>query len=115
MKQKMTVSINIEKISEKIIILVDNVSNSGRTLYYATKPLLNIIPRRLQAAVLVDRTHKLFPIHVDYVGMSLATTLKQNIEVDLEDGRTFSRSEERRVGKECRDRGRQKHSKKREE
>jgi len=90
LEQEVTLSIDVEKLSDKIIILVDDVANSGRTLYYATKPLLNIIPRRLQAAVLVDRTHKLFPIHVDYVGMSLATTLKQNIEVDLEDGRTFS-------------------------
>lgn len=88
--KEVTLSIDVEKLSDKTIILVDDVANSGRTLYYATKPLLNIIPRRLQAAVLVDRTHKLFPIHVDYVGMSLATTLKQNIEVDLEDGRAFS-------------------------
>src|SRR5699024_8880227 len=68
--EKITLSIDAEKLSDKIIILVDDVANSGRTLYYATKPLLNIIPRRLQAAVLVDRMHKLFPIHVDYVGMS---------------------------------------------
>lgn len=88
--EKVTLSMDAKDLSDKIIILVDDVANSGRTLYYATKPLLNIIPRRLQAAVMVDRMHKLFPIHVDYVGMSLATTLKQNIEVDLEDGRAFS-------------------------
>lgn len=88
--EEVTLSVDAKELSDKIIILVDDVANSGRTLYYATKPLLNIIPRRLQAAVLVDRMHKLFPIHVDYVGMSLATTLKQNIEVDLEDGRAFS-------------------------
>ncbi len=85
-----TISMEVKDLSGKIIILVDDVANSGRTLYYATKPLMNIIPGKLEAAVLVDRTHKLFPINVDYVGMSLATTLKQNIKVDLDDGRAFS-------------------------
>jgi len=32
---------------------------------------------------LVDRTHKAFPIRVDYVGLSLATTLKENISVKI--------------------------------
>ena len=85
-----TISMEVKDLSGKIIILVDDVANSGRTLYYATKPLMNIIPGKIEAVVLVDRTHKLFPINVDYVGMSLATTLKQNIKVDLDDGRAFS-------------------------
>lgn len=85
-----TISMEVKDLSGQTIILVDDVANSGRTLYYATKPLMNIIPGKLEAVVLVDRTHKLFPINVDYVGMSLATTLKQNIQVDLDDGRAFS-------------------------
>jgi len=85
-----TISMDVEDLSGQNIIIVDDVANSGRTLYYATKPLMNIIPGKIEAAVLVDRTHKLFPIKVDYVGMSLATTLKQNIHVDLDDGRAFS-------------------------
>lgn len=83
-------SIDVDKLSGKSLILVDDVANSGRTLFYATKPLLDIIPQKLEAAVLVDRSHKLFPIQVDYVGLSLATTLKENINVDLADGRAFS-------------------------
>lgn len=88
--KEMTVSMDVNDLSGQTIILVDDVANSGRTLYYATKPLLNIIPGKLEAAVFVDRTHKLFPIKVDYVGISLATTLKQDIQVDLDDGRAFS-------------------------
>ena len=88
--QEITVSMNTNDLSGKTIILVDDVANSGRTLYYATRPLMDIIPGKLEAAVLVDRTHKLFPINVDYVGISLATTLKQDIQVDLDDGRAFS-------------------------
>jgi pyrimidine operon attenuation protein/uracil phosphoribosyltransferase len=65
------------------IIIVDDVANTGRTLFFAFKPLMAFLPSRIQCAVLVDRKHKSFPIHVDFVGLSLATTLKENIEVDL--------------------------------
>lgn len=88
--QEVTVSVDPVELSGQTIIMVDDVANSGRTLYYATKPLMSIIPGRLEAAVLVDRAHKLFPINVDYVGISLATTLKQDIQVDLDDARAFS-------------------------
>jgi len=67
----------------KTVIVVDDVANTGRTLFYAMKPLMEIIPKKIEIAVLVDRTHKSFPIHADYVGISLATTLKENIQVDL--------------------------------
>ena len=49
--------------------------------FYACKPFLEIIPSKLEVAALIDRKHKLFPINVDYVGLSLATTLHDNIEV----------------------------------
>ncbi|WP_236978108.1 phosphoribosyltransferase family protein [Membranihabitans maritimus] len=88
--QSVDLSVNYEILSGETLILVDDVAHTGRTLFYATKPLLEILPGKLEAAVLVDRTHKLFPIHVDYVGLSLATTLKENISVDLDDGRAFS-------------------------
>ena len=44
---------------------------------------MKFLPKKVQVAVLVDRKHKSFPIHVDYVGLSLATTLKENIQVDI--------------------------------
>lgn len=83
-------SVDVDTLAGKTLILVDDVANSGRTLFYATKPLMEIVPGRLEAAVLVDRTHKMFPVNVDYVGISLATTLKQDIQVDLDDGRAFA-------------------------
>src|SRR5690606_9662915 len=90
LEQDVTLSVAPASLIGQTIVLVDDVANSGRTLFYATKPLMDILPGKLEAAVLVDRTHKLFPINVDYVGISLATTLKQDIQVDLEDGRAFS-------------------------
>ncbi len=76
--------IAVESLRDKVIILTDDVANTGRTLFYACKPFLQTLPKRLEVAVLVDRQHKSFPIRVDYVGLSLATTLKENIEVTLQ-------------------------------
>ncbi|HRD06713.1 MAG TPA: phosphoribosyltransferase family protein, partial [Saprospiraceae bacterium] len=62
---------------------VDDVANTGRTIFYACKPLMDLLPSKIEVAVLVDRKHKQFPINVDYVGLSLATTLKENISVKI--------------------------------
>ena len=73
-----------EELRDKVIIVVDDVANTGRTIFYAIKPLLNVLPRKVEVAVLVDRKHKSFPVHVDYVGMSLNTTLQENIDVHID-------------------------------
>ncbi len=73
----------LEDIQNKVIIIVDDVANTGRTIFYACKPLMNLLPYKIEVAVLVDRKHKHFPISVDYVGLSLATTLKENISVRI--------------------------------
>ncbi|MBC7720622.1 MAG: phosphoribosyltransferase [Pedobacter sp.] len=70
----------------KNIILVDDVANSGRTLLYALKPLLAFHPKRIQTLVLVERMHKLFPIKSDYIGLTIATTLQDHIQVEVENG-----------------------------
>lgn len=69
--------------TDKVIIVIDDVANSGRTLLYAMKPLLSYLPKSIQTAVLVDRMHKAFPVIINYVGHSLSTTLQENIHVDI--------------------------------
>lgn len=76
-------SMDIQSLHDQHIVLVDDVANTGRTMFYAFKPMLEILPASVQIAVLVDRKHKTFPIHPDYVGLSLATTMQENIIVDL--------------------------------
>ncbi|RME99174.1 MAG: phosphoribosyltransferase [Bacteroidetes bacterium] len=83
LSEEVSLELPIQDLNGKAILVVDDVANTGRTLFYACKPLLNILPKKLEVAVLVDRTHKSFPIRVDYVGLSLATTLKNHIKVDL--------------------------------
>jgi pyrimidine operon attenuation protein/uracil phosphoribosyltransferase len=68
---------------DKTIILVDDVSNSGKTLLYALKPFLSAHPKKIQTLVLVERTHKLFPVNPYYVGLSVATTLQEHIYVEI--------------------------------
>ena len=67
----------------KVIILIDDVSNSGKTLLYALKPFIAFHPRKIQTLVLVERTHTSFPVRPDYVGLSIATTLEEHIFVEV--------------------------------
>lgn len=68
----------------KPVILIDDVSNTGRTLLYALKPFLSAHPKKIQTLVLVERTHKIFPVKPYYVGLSVATTLQEHIYVEVE-------------------------------
>ena len=69
-----------------VVIVVDDVANSGKTMLYALKPFLQDQPKRVQTLALVDRTHKTFPVHTDYVGYAVATTLEEHIFVEVENG-----------------------------
>jgi pyrimidine operon attenuation protein/uracil phosphoribosyltransferase len=70
-------------LNEKVVIVVDDVSNTGRTLLYALKPVLSFLPRKIQSLVLVERSHKLYAIQPDFVGLSLATTMQEHIVVEM--------------------------------
>lgn len=75
--------LNEAELVNKSIIVIDDVANTGRTIFYAFKVFMNILVKKIEVAVLVDRKHKMFPIKVDYVGLSLATTMQENIKADL--------------------------------
>ena len=72
-----------EDLKGTVIILVDDVLNSGKTLIYGVKRFLRVPLKRLRTVVLVDRDHKRYPIKADYVGLSLSTTLQEHITVIL--------------------------------
>jgi pyrimidine operon attenuation protein/uracil phosphoribosyltransferase len=72
--------------NDKTILLIDDVANSGRTMLYALKPFLLQHPKNIQTMVLVERMHKQFPIQVNYMGLSVATTLAENIIVKVQNG-----------------------------
>ncbi|WP_207512669.1 phosphoribosyltransferase family protein [Longitalea luteola] len=70
--------------TDKVIIVIDDVANSGRTMLYAIKPFLAYLPKKIQTLALVERTHKAYPVNTDYVGLSVATTLQEHIFVEVE-------------------------------
>ncbi|MCP8709882.1 bifunctional pyr operon transcriptional regulator/uracil phosphoribosyltransferase PyrR [Streptomyces sp. AC04842] len=77
-------------IDGKLVVLVDDVLFSGRTIRAALDALNDIgRPRAVQLAVLVDRGHRELPIRADYVGKNLPTSLRETVKVLLgeEDGR----------------------------
>lgn len=93
----LTVSIQLDKrnpgeitimptidLNNVVVIIIDDVASSGKTLTYALKPFLQFHPKKIQTLVLVERTHKCFPVQADYVGLSVATTLQEHIYVEVE-------------------------------
>jgi len=78
-----TLDCNIKDLQKKCIILVDDVLNTGRTFAYGLKPFLSIEVKKIETAVLVNRSHTLFPIYPQYTGYELATTIRDHVEVTL--------------------------------
>lgn len=69
---------------DQVIIVIDDVADSGRTLLYSLKPFLDFHPRKIQTLVLVERSHNSFPVSPDYVGLSVSTTLQEHIYVEVD-------------------------------
>ena len=73
-------------ISGKVIILVDDVLYTGRTIRCALDALIDYgRPGQIQLAVMIDRGHRELPIRADYVGKNVPTSLKEVVEVRLEE------------------------------
>ena len=79
-------SVEMEKadVEDKVVILVDDVLNSGKTLIYGIRHFLQVRLKTLRTVALIDRDHKRFPVKADYVGLVLSTTLQEHIRVQLE-------------------------------
>jgi pyrimidine operon attenuation protein / uracil phosphoribosyltransferase len=74
-----------EELHGQVVVLIDDVLNTGRTLAYSLRPFLSVPIAGLQTAVLVDRNHANYPIAADFVGYRLSTTINEHVEVVLED------------------------------
>jgi pyrimidine operon attenuation protein / uracil phosphoribosyltransferase len=80
---EVTVDTQLKDLTKKSIVLVDDVLNTGRVLAYGMKPFLSVAIKKIEVAVLVNRSHPLFPILPKYTGFELSTTLNDHIEVIL--------------------------------
>lgn len=86
-KLESAIDIPIENCENKVIVLVDDVLNSGRTLAYGLGVFLNIPLKKLRSVVLIDRSHKNFPVATDFVGLELSTVLKEHVDVVLDENK----------------------------
>jgi pyrimidine operon attenuation protein / uracil phosphoribosyltransferase len=80
---EVTLDCDIKEVKKKCIVLVDDVLNTGRTLAYGLKPFLDTEVKKIETAVLVNRSHTLFPIYPQYTGYELSTTIKDHVVVML--------------------------------
>jgi len=79
-----------EYLKNKSIVLIDDVLNTGKTLIYCSKSLLDVELNSFKTVVLVDRNHKKFPIKVDYKGISVSTSIADHIELIFEKNNTHA-------------------------
>ncbi len=69
-------------VTDKDVILCDDVLYTGRTARAAIEAVLDIgRPKTIQLAILVDRGHRELPIRADYVGKNVPTTTTEIIKV----------------------------------
>lgn len=76
---------DISAAENKVVILVDDVLNSGRTLVYGLGVFLNIPLKKVRTAVLIDRSHHSYPIVSDFSGLKLSTVLNEHVSVVFDD------------------------------
>ncbi|MDR6941588.1 phosphoribosyltransferase family protein [Mucilaginibacter pocheonensis] len=76
---------DIQACNNKVVILVDDVLNSGKTLAYGFGVFLDVPLKKLRTVVLVDRNHKSFPITTDFAGIALSTVIKEHVDVVLDE------------------------------
>lgn len=76
-------SLELDALRDRTVVLVDDVLMSGRTLMHAAAHLVTVPLKRLTTVVLVDRRHRSYPIRADIVGLTLSTTTQEHISVEL--------------------------------
>lgn len=82
--EEISINTDVKNLKNKVVVIIDDVVNTGRTLFYGFQPLMEILPKRVESAALINRKHKSYPVNVDYIGLSLATTVQDDIRVILE-------------------------------
>jgi pyrimidine operon attenuation protein/uracil phosphoribosyltransferase len=76
-------------LKNRVVILVDDVLNTGKTLAYSLQSFLKSEVKKIETATLINRHNTLYPISATYTGLSLSTTLQEHIRVVLADNEQF--------------------------
>lgn len=83
---KITTSLTPEDYKDKALVLIDDVLNSGTTLIYGVRHFLDVPLKKFKTAVLVDRSHKKYPVKADFKGISLSTSTHETVKVTFQEG-----------------------------
>lgn len=81
LSKDVNLSVSGATLTNQNVVLVDDVLKSGNVLIYGVRHLLEQPLKKLTTAVLVDRSHKRFPVTADVKGLSLSTSLQEHVEV----------------------------------
>ena len=68
------------------VALVDDVLNTGKTLFRVASVIMDKNPAALRTVILINRRHRKVPIRADIVGLTLSTTLQDHIHVETTSG-----------------------------
>lgn len=79
-----------EEYQNKPLVLVDDVLHTGTTLIYGIKHFLEVPLKQFNTAVLIDRNHKKYPVKADFKGISLSTSINENISIIFEKGNHYA-------------------------
>ncbi|MBW7868707.1 MAG: phosphoribosyltransferase [Brumimicrobium sp.] len=83
LNKNISITIPTSDLDKHMVILVDDVLNSGRTMQYALTKILEQPVKSIKTVALVDRKHRDYPIRCDFVGLTLSTTLQERVEVEI--------------------------------
>ena len=82
-ESEIRIDCDLKYLQKKVIILTDDVLSTGQTMAYSLKPFLQAEIKKLETVVLINRSHKRFPISANYKGYELSTTINEHVEVNL--------------------------------
>jgi pyrimidine operon attenuation protein/uracil phosphoribosyltransferase len=66
------------------VVLVDDVLNTGKTMMHAISFCMKSGSNNIKTLVLADRNHRNYPVYADFSGISLATTLQEHLQFEIE-------------------------------
>lgn len=83
LKEEIQIPLKKKELEGQSVVIIDDVLNSGRTVAFVMKSFLKVHIRKIEVAVMINRTHKSFPVFAKYTGYELATTINEHVDVKL--------------------------------
>tara|TARA_B110000003_G_C16613900_1_gene520553 strand:- start:617 stop:1114 length:498 start_codon:yes stop_codon:yes gene_type:complete len=71
-------------ILNQSIVIIGDVSQSGKTLQIVISDLMKYKPSKIKTSVIINRDHSLFPVKIDYSGLILSTSVKEHVDVVID-------------------------------